>query len=52
MPNPSLEIRLRVLAAVDYASGSSIRDRIKAVSQQTFVDPQSGHAYQFTWANN
>ena len=46
---PPLEIRLRVLAAVDYAPGHSIRQRIKAVSQQPFVDQQTGHTYQFTW---
>lgn len=49
MPNPPLEIRLRVLAGVDYAPGGSIRDRIKAVSQQRFVDQHTGTTYQFTW---
>ncbi|MBK8974087.1 MAG: transposase family protein [Hahellaceae bacterium] len=49
MPNPPLEIRLRVLAAVDYASGRSIRDRIKAVSEQSFTDTHSGQTYRFTW---
>jgi transposase InsO family protein len=47
--NPPLEIRLRVLAAVDYAPGLSIRDRIKAVSEQHFVDQHTGHRYHFTW---
>ncbi len=47
--NPPLEIRLRVLAAIDYAPGNSIRDRIKTVSQQTFTDPLSGKSFQFTW---
>lgn len=47
--NPPLEIRLRVLAAVDYAPGISIRDRIKAVSEQHFVDQHTGHTYHFTW---
>ena len=46
---PPLEIRLQVLAAVDYAPGATIRSRIKAVSQQTFNDPTSGQSYQFTW---
>lgn len=49
MSNPPLEIRLRALAAVDVASGSTLRERIKTVSQQTFIDHQSGQAYQFTW---
>ncbi len=47
--NPPLEIRLSVLAAVDYAPGTSIRERIKSVSQQHFVDQRSGQRYQFTW---
>lgn len=47
--NPPLEIRLRALAAVDYAKGLTVRERIKSVSQQPFVDQQSGITYQFTW---
>lgn len=46
---PSLVVRLQVLTAIDYAEGTTIRDRIKAVSRKHFVDPQSGHSYQFTW---
>jgi len=46
---PSLELRMRVLSAVDYAPGNSIRARIKSVSQRTFTDSQSNHEYQFTW---
>lgn len=46
---PSLEIRLRVLAAVDYAPGNTIRERIKAVSKQSFTDQHNGSTYQFTW---
>lgn len=48
-PNPPLELRLRVLAAIDYAPGNSIRERIKQVAGRTFTDEQTGHAYQFTW---
>ena len=33
MPNPSLEVRLRVLAAIDVAPGTSIRSRIVVISQ-------------------
>ena len=33
MPIPSLEVRLRVLAAVDAAQGATVRERIKQVSQ-------------------
>ncbi len=46
---PPLVIRLQVLAAIDYAQGNTIRDRIKVVSQKRFVDQQSGRTYQFTW---
>ena len=49
MPNPSLEVRLKVLAAVDYAQGNSIRARIKAVSEQSFTDTHTGQVWQFTW---
>ena len=47
--NPPLEIRLSVLAAVDYAPGNTIRERIKSVSQQHFTDQRTGTSYRFTW---
>ncbi len=46
---PPLELRLRVLSAIDYADGKNIQARIKAVSKRTFTDPQTGCDYQFTW---
>ena len=46
-PKPSLECRLRVLAAIDYAEGDTLRARIKHVAQRTFTD--GDHTYQFTW---
>lgn len=46
---PPFELRLRVLSAIDYAPGDSIRERIKSVSKRTFVDQQTGRDYQFTW---
>lgn len=46
---PSLELRLRLLSAVDYAPGHSIRERIKHVATQTFTDTANGKTYQFTW---
>lgn len=49
MKKPPIEIRLRVLTAVDYAPGNSIRERIKHVSEQSFTDQQTGQSYQFTW---
>lgn len=46
---PPLEIRLKVLSAIDYAPGDSIRERIKAVCEQTFRDQHTGIEYRFTW---
>ena len=46
---PPLELRLRVLSAVDYAPGNTLRERIKQVADNTFVDALSGHEYRFTW---
>jgi len=46
-PKASFELRLRVLAAIDYAKGDTIRERIKQVAQRTFMDRE--HEYQFTW---
>ena len=47
-PHPSFELRLRVLAAVDYAEGDTIRARIRNVAKRCFIDT-TGHEYQFTW---
>ena len=46
---PSFELRLRVLSAIDYAEGDSIRARIQSVSKRTFTDAQTNATYQFTW---
>ena len=46
---PPLEIRLRVLAAIDYAPGKSIRNRIQHVSTKTFIDSRTNVEYKFTW---
>lgn len=46
---PPLELRLRILSAVDYALGHSIRERIKNVAVRTFRDEQTGREYAFTW---
>ena len=46
---PPLMVRLQALSAVDYAEGKTQRDRYKAVSQKTFIDPSSGKQYRFTW---
>ena len=47
--NPPFELRLRVLSAVDYAPGQSIRERIKHVADRTFRDEQTNCEYTFTW---
>lgn len=46
--HPSAYLRMRVLGAIDLAPGSSIRNRIKEVSNATFID-DDGVARQFTW---
>lgn len=46
---PPLELRLRVLSAIDYAPGNSIRARIQSVADRTFTDEQTNCHYQFTW---
>ncbi len=46
---PPFELRLRVLSAIDYAPGHSIRERIKNVAERTFCDAQTGAEYRFTW---
>lgn len=48
-PRPPTEMRLRVLAAVDYAPGDSIRERIKHVAARSFSDSRNACEYQFTW---
>jgi transposase InsO family protein len=46
---PPVELRLRVLAAVDYAPGNRIRERIKQVAARSFTDAQQHTEYRFTW---
>jgi putative transposase len=48
-PKPPLELRLRVISAIDYATGDTIQARINHVSLRTFNDEQTGIDYQFTW---
>ncbi len=48
MKHPSSYLKLRVLTAVEYAEGKTIRERIKAVSTQQFLD-EEGNVRQFTW---
>ena len=46
---PPLELKLRILSAVDYAPGDTIRARVKSVATRTFTDTQTGCEYTFTW---
>lgn len=39
---------MKVLGAIEFAEGTSIRQRIIAVSQQSFTD-EDGHPHRFTW---
>lgn len=48
MKNPSPYLKMRVLGAIDYAEGKSLRDRIKKVSELTFTD-EDANPRQFTW---
>ena len=48
MKKPNPHLKLRVLGEIDYAPGKTIRERIKQVSQRTFVDEQ-GRPWRFTW---
>ncbi len=48
MKHPSAYLRMRVLGAIDFAQGTSIRERIKKVSELSFTD-EDGNMHQFTW---
>jgi len=48
MRNPSAYLKMRVMGALDYADGKSIRDRIKKASEMKFED-EEGNLRQFTW---
>ena len=45
---PTTYLKMKVLGAVEFAEGPSIRQRIKTVSEQTFVD-EDGQPHRFTW---
>ncbi|MBZ0166315.1 MAG: DDE-type integrase/transposase/recombinase [Candidatus Omnitrophica bacterium] len=48
MKNPSAYLKMKILGAIDYAEGKSIAQRIKTISEQTFID-EDGHPRKFTW---
>jgi putative transposase len=48
MKYPSSYLKLRILTAVDYAEGKTMREKIKTVSEQEFMD-EDGYLRKFTW---
>lgn len=48
MKNPSSYLKLRVLAAIDYAEGKTMREKIINVAQRDFLD-EEGFPRRFTW---
>jgi len=45
---PSAYLKMKILGAIEFAEGSTIRQRIKAVSEQAFED-EDGFPRRFTW---
>lgn len=48
MKRPTPYLKMRVLGAIDYAQGATIKERIKDVSTMTFTD-EDGYQRSFTW---
>lgn len=48
MKNPSPYLKMRVLGAIEYAEGNSIKERIQNVSHNTYTD-EEGNPRKFTW---
>ena len=48
MKNPSAYLKMRILGAIEYARGKTIRQRIKDVATQTFAD-EDANPRHFTW---
>lgn len=44
----SAYLKMRILGAIDYADGDTIKERIKKVSEMTFTD-EDGNNKKFTW---
>lgn len=42
-------IKLKVLASVDMAEGTSIKQKIINTSERSFIDESTGKTYKFTW---
>lgn len=45
---PSAYLKMKVLGAIEFAEGNTMRQRIKAVSDQPFED-EDGNLHKFTW---
>jgi putative transposase len=48
MKNPSSYLKMKVMGAIEYASGSSIKQKIQSVAAMQFTD-EDGNMRQFTW---
>lgn len=48
MKHPSAYLKMKVMGAIDYASGNTTRERIKSVAQQSFLD-ENAKPRTFTW---
>ncbi len=48
MKHPSGYLRMRILGAIDYSNGNSIKERVQRVSDMIFAD-EDGYPRQFTW---
>lgn len=48
MKQPSSYLKLRILTAIEYAKGNTIRERIKETASQVFMD-EDGVPRRFTW---
>lgn len=48
MKNPSPYFKMKIMGAIDYATGKTIRKRIQEVAGQTFID-EDGNPRRFTW---
>ena len=45
---PSAYLKMRILGAIEYADGKSIKERIQKVSESSFID-ENGNKRMFTW---
>lgn len=48
MKNPSPYLKMRVIGAIEFATGSTIQERCQDVAQTSFLD-EEGHPHAFTW---